>query len=353
MKSELLELICCPGCQGTLTVEVAETYDGEVWEGSLTCSDCDTSFDVHRGMPHLFLRDEQWLPKEREAEGWIRLHKELGFYDPPEKSADLQIPYYPEEPWIGVARSFEMSLDFLDLDGGETILDLGAGRGWAAKEFARHGCRVVAIDIVPDDNVGLGRGKALMKHAGVYFERVIGDGENLPFQPDSFDIVFCAAVLNVILTPAGRLCAINEPCIAIFADEQRALNESAADEVRVGINETRPNIIEYRRALERANLEMVEAFPAPTYGMTAEQLLEWARDLGAIRPPLAPTQPKQLVARARNYFHRRFQALTNGSFSRAWHFAAENNGNHLETAVLLWNGGELFLLAEKAGDKPG
>lgn len=362
MKRELLELICCPACGETLTVEAAELRDGEIWEGSLRCADCDTSYDVHKGMPYLYARDDRWDPKEREAEGWITIHKELGIYDASDESVDLKIPYYPEEPWISVARSFDMGLSFLDLDGSETILDLGAGRGWAAKELARRGCRVVAVDIVPDDNVGLGRGKALMEHAGVYFERVIGDGENLPFQPESFDVVFGAAVLHhsshldlllqqlhQVLKPGGRLCAINEPCIAVFEDEEKELTVSASHELSVGINETRPNIIAYRRALERANLEVKEAFPAPAYGMTAEQLREWARDLGAVRPPLSPTQPKQFAARLRNFLRWRFRAVKSGTLFQARRFLATVNGEELETAVLLWNGGELFLLAAKAG----
>lgn len=361
MRRELLALICCPACEERLTVEAAEMRDGEIWAGTLTCTACGGSFDVRKGMPHLYLEDERWGPKEREAEGWITIHKELGIYDPSEENVDLKIPYYPEEPWIGVARSFDMALATLNLEGGETVLDLGAGRGWAAKELARRGCRVVAIDIVADDNVGLGRGKALMEHAGVYFERIIGDGENLPFQPGSFDLVFCAAVLHhsshlalllqhveKVLRPGGRLCAINEPCLAVYEDEEKELNVSAAHELRVGINETRPSIIAYWRALERAGLEVVEAFPAPTHEMTAEQVREWARDLGAVRPPLSPTQPKRFAARLRNYLRWRWRAWRNGSYSQARRFLAAENGRDVEMAVLLWNGGELFLLAEKA-----
>ena len=361
MKDDLLELISCPACEEALAIDTVEMRDGEVWEGALSCTGCAASYDVHKGMPYLYSQDERWQPKEREAKGWITIHKDLGIYDPSEKNVDLQIPYYPEEPWIGVARSFDISLELLKLDGSETILDLGSGRGWAAKEFARRGCRVVAIDIVADDNVGLGRGKALMEHDDVYFERIIGDGENLPFQPGSFDIVFCAAVLHhsshldlllkhihKVLKPGGRLCAINEPCIAVYANEKKELTNSAAHELRVGINETRPNIIAYRRAVEQANLEIVEAFPAPSYRMTAEQQLEWARDLGAARPPLSLAQPKRLAARAAHYLLHRLRALASGSFIKAQRIMTAGNGTDLEMAVLLWSGGELFLLAEKA-----
>ena len=67
----------------------------------------------------------------------------------------------------------------LNLNGSERILDLGAGRSWAAKAFAKKGCYSVAIDIVPDDQIGLGRSKVIMNAANTYYERIIGDNENL------------------------------------------------------------------------------------------------------------------------------------------------------------------------------
>ena len=106
-------------------------------------------------------------------------------------------------------------------------------------------CRAVALDIVPDANVGLGRGRALMEDADVYFERVIGDGERLPFNPESFDLVFSHASLhhssnlplllqNVsrVLRPGGRLCAI-EPSISILESEEKVLARDATPELDV------------------------------------------------------------------------------------------------------------------------
>jgi SAM-dependent methyltransferase len=170
--------------------------DGKLQSGALSCSDCSLTHRVEGGLPLLYIADERWEPCAREAQGWIELHKTLGIYDQTGVDIDFQLPYYPEEPWLGVARHFDAGLELAQLNGDETVLDLGAGRGWAAKHFALRGCRVAAIDIVADDQVGLGRAWALMADSGVSFAPVIGDFERLPFSDCTFDVVFCAAALH-------------------------------------------------------------------------------------------------------------------------------------------------------------
>jgi SAM-dependent methyltransferase len=362
MKAELTDLICCPQCGGTLQPSEIEIKDDEIWQGALTCSHCSVDYPIQKGLPHLYVNDENWAPKAAEAEGWVTYHKDLGIYEIAPDSVDLQIPYYPEEPWIKVARSFDIALAELNLTGTETILDLGAGRGWAAKEFAKRGCRVVALDVVPDENVGLGRAKALMDHAGVYFDRVLGDGEKLPFFADSFDLVFCAAALHhssnlplflenihKVLKRNGRLCAINEPCISITNNEQKILARHAAHELELGINETRPNLIEYEQALRHAGLHPLKL--APAHGMTlhADDLLIMSRNLGAVRPhpTLIFTEPARFIRQIGKYIMLRLAALNRGVYSQAQQFIATHQETQVETAFLLWGGGELFLLAIK------
>ncbi len=362
MKSELTELICCPQCGGSLQIETTETKDGEIWEGTLTCAPCAAAYPVQKGLPHLHLNDESWASKAVEAEGWVTYHKNLGIYEIVEDSVDLQIPYYPEEPWIGVARSFDLALAELKLTGEETILDLGAGRGWAAKEFAKRGCRVVALDVVSDENVGLGRAKAIMDHAGVYFDRLIGDGERLPFFEGSFDLVFCAAALHhssnlplflenigKVLKRDGRLCAINEPCISVANNEQKTLARDATAEMDVGINETRPNIIGYEQALRHAGLHPVKLAPARSMTLDKTALQALSRHLGAKPPKLATFihAPQQFLRQLGKFIAIRSLAISNGAYFQARQFAAAHQENEVETAILLWSGGELFLTAHK------
>ncbi len=361
MRADLIDLLRSPCCHANLHLADAEMERDEIWRGRLTCAACGAGYPVLRGMPQLYRDDERWWPKAREAEGWVTFHKNLGIYDVVEDAIDLHIPYYPQEPWISVARSFDVAMQMIALTGRETILDLGAGRGWAAKHFARLGCRVVALDVVADDNVGLGRAKGLMDHAGVYFDRLIGDGENLPLAPDSFDLVFSAAALHhsshlpellqqvaKVLKPGGRLLAVREPCISIAEDEAATLAGVAADEMAVGINETRPDLVDYFDALRGAGLRVERGITPDTYGMDSAELTARSRQWGALRPPLTPTRPRAALASQRTYWGHRWRALRAGRyFAGRRALAAFSGRTQLELAQLLWCGGELTLIAAK------
>ena len=360
MRESLLALLACPYCGGQLGLSNGTMRGGEVWEGALACSHCGASFDVRQGMPFLYRDDASWISKAREADGWVAIHKQQGNYEPSSDGIDLQIPYYAEEPWAGVARSFDAALALLQLSGSERVLDLGAGRGWAAKEFARLGCEVVALDVAADENVGLGRARVLMEHAGVFFERVIGDGENLPFQPASFDLVFCSAALhhatdlglllqNVqqVLKVGGRLCAIREPSLSIVEDEKEQVNREAAEELAVGINETCPTYADYLRHLRRGGLEPVQVVPAGALHMDDADVQTWARDLGALLAFPNWREPRRSADRLLTYSRRRLGALRRGRLPPSPFQAAANKRERALAAVGRWCTGELFLLARK------
>jgi SAM-dependent methyltransferase len=361
MREGLLKFIACPACRGKLALTRQALEGTEIWEGELLCTRCDESYSISHGMPLLYVEDERWTPKAREAQGWVEIYRKSGLYEPVEDAEDLKLPYCSEDAWISIAQTFEKALDILQLDGSETILDLGAGRGWAAKQFALRGCQVVALDIVVDECIGLGRARILMEHASVYFERVIGDGQNLPFDPDTFDIVFCCGTLhhaedlplfmvNIarVLRPEGRLCAIYEPCIGLAENEDRVLSKHTAQELELGINETRPNINDYLDALETADLTPMTVIPRGAYGMDLAQIEELAKDRGAIWGWPDLRRPKRSFWRGARFTYRRIQALANRMMGSMLSPPSANPWQNLAYKILLWSGGELFLLVHKS-----
>jgi SAM-dependent methyltransferase len=228
-------------------------------------------------------------------------------YDQTGVDIDFRSPYHEVDPWREVARQFDIVLERANPRPGEWVLDLGAGRGWAAKHLALRGCQVVAVEIVDDDQVGLGRSRALMQEAGVVYDTMIADSENLPFADASFDMVFGAAVLhhttdldlllrNIgrILRPGGRLVAINEPCIHDASDDAELQRTVLAEELAYGINETRPRLDDYRRALHQAGMQEQDMFAFHAYGLPLESLAAWSRELG-ILPPAAVIQPEDIA----------------------------------------------------------
>jgi SAM-dependent methyltransferase len=361
MRRSLLELVCCPACGHSLELDHDPAPRSDVLDGNLHCAGCGLNYPIVKGIPHLYLDDERWVSKAREAQGWVDFHKERNIYEQPEDAVDLEIPYYPEEPWISVGRSFDIALQELEfsLTADTVVLDFGAGRGWAAKHFALRGCRAVALDVTPDENVGLGRSWVLMKHANVYFDPVLADGEGSPFIPESFDLVFCAATLhhtsdlslfmqNIydVLRPGGRFCAIGEPCIAVHENAQRVLRRDAGSELEHGINEQRPNLLEYWGALSCAGFDGIKFLWPPGYTSSVVELRNCAKDLGAIYPGVSELGWRINLKRWLMYIYCQLRSLTKrrsvNSLPRL-----EDERERLMRSVLLSVSGEVIILAEK------
>lgn len=66
MRRDLMDILACPLCKGTLTLEVTgEAADGEVLEGTLGCAACNESYPISDGIPNLLPPD---LRRQMEAE---------------------------------------------------------------------------------------------------------------------------------------------------------------------------------------------------------------------------------------------------------------------------------------------
>ena len=359
MRAQLLDLVCCPACGQALTLADGNvSAETDIQSGNLTCANGHT-YPIQEGLPLLYIDDEKWASKAIEAEGWVSYHKELGIYEVVEDAVDLKIPYYDEEPWITVGTNFDLALKALNLTGNETVLDLGAGRGWAAKQFALKGCKVVALDIVTDQNIGLGRANAIMQNAGVQFDLVIGDGENLPFYPDQFDLIFCSATLHhssnldllfaniaKVLKPGGRFCGVNEPSIPFWQSETDALSMST-DELEHGINETRPNLKTYNNAATSNGLNVDLACPVQCVKMSDETVADWAHNLGVELPKLRVTNLRGSIRYAILYGRTQLNAWRNGKSRRDAHIPAPTKRAATEYGILQWIGGALLFIVSK------
>jgi SAM-dependent methyltransferase len=283
VRISLLAYLRCPTCGGQL----GTTMDGDdLREGSIVCGQCAGEYPVRLGMPYLLPGGSLHGADAREAEGWTAIWQEKGMYERPTLEDAFRLPYVGGT-WTDVARMFDLAMDELHLTGSETILDLGAGQGWASRYFAARGCTVIASDIVADEWYGLGRSWAIMEHAGVRFDPVIASGEVLPFAPETFDVVFMCGALHHfeqmdrvlaqvarVLKPGGRFVAAGEPSIAISVRERDV--QATLDETRLGIMERRPNVRHYSRALRRAGLGNVRADTFETIAATPVDSRRWA-----------------------------------------------------------------------------
>ena len=107
--------------------------------------------------------------------------------------------------------------EFVDLNGDERVLDVGAGTGPMAFALSPHVREVVALDLVPEL---LERGRA---HADRFpnVEFVEGSALDLPFELGSFDLVVERAVLHhttrpeLVVAEMTRVCRIGGRLLVI------------------------------------------------------------------------------------------------------------------------------------------
>ena len=247
----------CPVCGGALDEE----------DGELRCHSCGGAFPVEDGIPCML---DDRLPgiaaKRAEIDGWVAMAKAQGWYEPDDE-VDAVLPYvcrdlgWDDRTWRANEHSFSLLLE--RVRPGTRVLEVGAGRAWAAQHLVPRGVEYVAADLVADPNVGLGRGAFYEERAGP-FARVQADGEHLPFVDGVFDVVYCVAALHHALDlrrmvaelarvtrRGGLVAALNEGTRALRASGEAADQE---EERRFGINEHVHTLYAYLWAFARAGL---------------------------------------------------------------------------------------------------
>ena len=57
MKLELMDILACPVCKGSLQLDTKEEKDGQIITGSLYCAQCDHTYPISDGIPNLLPPD--------------------------------------------------------------------------------------------------------------------------------------------------------------------------------------------------------------------------------------------------------------------------------------------------------
>lgn len=59
MQAQLMEILVCPMCHGDLELEVTSEVDGEIVDGTLTCTKCHERYPIEDGIPNLLPPDQR------------------------------------------------------------------------------------------------------------------------------------------------------------------------------------------------------------------------------------------------------------------------------------------------------
>jgi SAM-dependent methyltransferase len=154
------------------------------------------------------------------------------------------------------------------------ILDLGAGNGWMSYRLALAGHAPVAVDLITNDQDGLGAAAHFTKRLPSLFLRVQAELDHLPFADDVFDVVIFNASFHY-----------SENYLTTFAEAMRCTRPGGliiiADTPWYSQDESGREMVRERRAYFRARYGFAsDAIPSREY--LTNQDLESLRDRFAI-----------------------------------------------------------------------
>ena len=172
--------LLCPRCKAEV--------DG------LQCSYCQFEMEIHNGIvralpPERLAYYAKFIAEDeriRAAEG--RGSEGAEFY--------LALPYKDmsgrnSHQWEIRSRSYDFLIRHLlkPLHGRGSILDLGAGNCWMSFRLALLGYGMVAVDLLTNENDGLGAAEHFNKHLSIPISRFQAEAAHLPFRDEQFDVV--------------------------------------------------------------------------------------------------------------------------------------------------------------------
>jgi len=271
VRKELASLLLCPAClEGKLNLGRVEKESWEIEEGELHCDRCREEFQVRKGIADLLYQPSREVKKEVEAWRSFCPIQELSEEDRERSREWLRnLPFLEGQPgpradletWRRHGRAVLGLCEGIDWEG-RWVLELGAGRCWLSSYLARKGARVVAVDILEADYIGLDSAKVFLEE-GARFERVLCDMHRLPFKPSSFDAVVATATLHHshdpvtllgevkrVLKPQGLMLAANEPLYVPWRE--------VTEEERKGAHEGSYSIRTWLRCFRESGLAVIE-----------------------------------------------------------------------------------------------
>lgn len=182
-----MEVIGCPQCKKQLTLQ----------SDFLHCSRCNLSYAVEDGIPTL-LSPSLVAALQDGGESVKHYYFKEEHYDWTHDPRGLELAYHRYRKW----QTWKQVLD--QLKPGGIALDVGCGTGLITSEFRRRFHKVIALD--------LNRWALCQMDGKPYVVKVQGDGETLPIQSESIDLVVVTEMIEHLEAPAKAAREIFRVC---------------------------------------------------------------------------------------------------------------------------------------------
>jgi len=197
MKEQTMATVVCPLCKGLLRFHQDQSC--------LECGSCKVSYLVVDGIP-IFINDAVFEKYNTELK-LQDLDEEQSFYE--QMYSDLN---GLDDGHCVVAGYDELYRFMEGIDHG-TLLDVGCGAGHHSKDLSAMGFQVTGIDISMN---GLRQARSVTTAVGQDVEFMLADIENLPFEDNSFDVVFCGLILHHFPRRSKLIRELNRVCRSHF-----------------------------------------------------------------------------------------------------------------------------------------
>jgi len=182
MKTSTLELLSCPICHGALSL-TCSNESGNIKTGTLTCPICQRTFPIQHGIPH-FIKAEDLNGLNKP---FARMYDWFSWV----YSAFCKIGFI----FLGTTDSHARSEVLSRLEPKGKVLEVSIGPGVNLPYLLTSPAvgEVFGLDI----SIGqLNRCNSLILRKGWSVDLFLGNGEELPFNDDSFDSVFHIGGIN-------------------------------------------------------------------------------------------------------------------------------------------------------------
>ncbi len=191
MNKRLLGKLVCPLCRSKLRMN----------ENIIICNKCGQKYGLINKIPNFL--PENLMQKYNTELKLQDLEEEKKFYDRMYQNLNGL------DDGHCVVYGYDEIYGFMDDIPKGSLLDIGCGAGHHSKDLALIGYEVTGIDISLN---GLQQAEKVNEARKLDVSFVLGDVENLPFDDNSFDIVFCSLIIHhfvnrhKLLSEVARVC---------------------------------------------------------------------------------------------------------------------------------------------------
>lgn len=189
MLDQKIYLLQCPSCHKSTIVELND---------KLSCQNCSAEFPIMSpNSAHLISGGNDLSGKKQEIQQfWGDLYQQWYSELDKELTPDILHSHLIEMEKLFKQRRMlpVVEMDLANLKG-KKVLEIGSGGGGHSMLFKKYGADMTSVDLTPERVVSTAKKFSLLepKNSGVAF---VADAENLPFQNETFDIVYSNGVLH-------------------------------------------------------------------------------------------------------------------------------------------------------------